>query len=800
LKVALAVGGLFGVAIGAFGPLVRYEANRVAARYGGEISVERVTPTWRGVALKDVDIALQEVPSAKIHLDEIEIGLGFSGRTVALRGGKVVAVGSREALIQQVEAWRARQVTPSTGEAEPRERSEAGGRGSIEVDGIDIDWRNASDSPTEAVLAKNVRFARVEGGGLTIAADDATLSLGRGNVSVRAGSLTLSRSGERGYRIRALSAADVNAEITVPALEEKAAPANQTAPPTAKPGRPSLEKEVPADEQDPEGGDGHLLPRVQGQALQRRLSAAARAVDSMIEPGAKIALAHVNARVRHGDEVLHLGPGELSVRGDPEKMIVELSPGAEAVRDKSPGETQQALTFRLSVPTSARADAGGEIEADVRGGPIWLSTLGVRDGDFGIFDVGATSLVTRSHLVLSADGAELTIDGDGSIKNLSIRSDALSEDPVAGLDLAWRAKAKVALDGSRLRVDEGEVDLGAIQLIARGQYERVGGAHRVRAEFDVPLASCQSMLDSVPKGLAPKLSGMRMAGSFALRGTARFDTARLDQDFQLKWDVSSSCRVEEAPPDVDVARFRRRFRLTAFDEGGQRVEIETGPETPNWVRYGSISRFMEVAVLTTEDGGFHRHHGFDHEAIKNSIRENLRKRKFVRGASTISMQLAKNLYLDRKKSLSRKLQEAVLTMYLEQALTKEQIMELYLNVVEFGPMVYGIGSASRHYFNASASQLSLGQALYLSSILPSPKVQYFVAGGAVSPRRMEYLKRLMKLAYDRKRIDDVELEEGLMETVIRGSPAPLRAPAAESGPTTSEPEQDGAEAPIEWAP
>jgi hypothetical protein len=798
LKVALAVGGLFGVAIGAFGPLVRYEADRVAARYGGEIFVDRVTPTWSGVALKDVDISLDEVPSAKIHLDEVEVRLGFSGRTVALRGGKIVAVGSREALLQQVEAWRARRLATNTGGDEPRERGEAGGRGSIEVDGIDIDWRNAADSPTEAVAAKNVKFARVEGGGLTISADEATVGLGRGNVSVRSGALTLSRSGEGGYRVRALSAADVNAEITVPALEDKAAPGNGNAPSATGPGRRRPGREV-ANEQDAGDDDGHLLPRVQGKVLQQRLSAAARAVESMIEPGAKIALAHVNARVRHGDEVLHLGPGELSVRGEPEKLIVELSPGVDAVRDKSPGGTQQALTFRLSVPTGPRAE-GGEIEADVRGGPIWLSTLGVREGDFGIFDVGSTSLTTRSHLVLSADGAELTIDGDGSIKNLSIRNNALSEDPVAGLDLAWRAKGQVALDGSRLRVDEGEVDLGAIQLIARGQYERVGDAHRVRAEFDVPLASCQSMLDSVPKGLAPKLSGMRMAGSFALKGKARFDTARLDQDFQLKWDVSSSCRVEEAPPDVDVARFRRPFRIAAFDEAGQRVEIETGPETPNWVRYGSISRFMEVAVLTTEDGGFHRHHGFDHEAIKNSIRENLRTRRFVRGASTISMQLAKNLYLDRKKSLSRKLQEAVLTMYLEQALTKEQIMELYLNVVEFGPMVYGIGSASRHYFNASASQLSLGQALYLSSILPSPKVQYFVAGGAVSPRRMEYLKRLMKLAHDRKRIDDVELEEGLMETVIRGSPAPLRSPAAESGPPTSEPEQDGSEAPIEWAP
>ncbi len=89
------------------------------------------------------------------------------------------------------------------------------------------------------------------------------------------------------------------------------------------------------------------------------------------------------------------------------------------------------------------------------------------------------------------------------------------------------------------------------------------------------------------------------------------------------------------------------------------------------------------------------------------------------------MQLAKNLYLDRGKNLSRKLQEAILTMYLEQELTKEQILELYLNVVEFGPMVYGIGPAARHYFNAAPGELSLGQALYISSIMPNPKAQHF---------------------------------------------------------------------------
>jgi membrane peptidoglycan carboxypeptidase len=291
------------------------------------------------------------------------------------------------------------------------------------------------------------------------------------------------------------------------------------------------------------------------------------------------------------------------------------------------------------------------------------------------------------------------------------------------------------------------------------------------------------MLDSIPHGLIPKLAGMRMAGSFALKGSVRFDTARLDRDYNLTWDISNTCRVTEALPEIDIARWRKPFRLTVLGPAGERVEIESGPGTPGWVPYGSISRFMEAAVMTTEDSGFRRHSGFDSEAIRNSIRENLRKGRFVRGASTISMQLAKNLYLDRVKNLSRKLQEAVLTSYLEQELTKEQILELYFNVVEFGPMIYGIGPAARYYFNTSASALSLGQAFYIASLLPNPKQQHFGMGGEVSDGWTNYLRKLMQLANKRKWVSDEELEEGLQESVIRGRAAPERAARDRDSPT-----------------
>jgi membrane peptidoglycan carboxypeptidase len=176
-------------------------------------------------------------------------------------------------------------------------------------------------------------------------------------------------------------------------------------------------------------------------------------------------------------------------------------------------------------------------------------------------------------------------------------------------------------------------------------------------------------------------------------------------------------------------------------------------------------------VVVCEDANFWVHGGFNQKSIQDSIRDNLTAGRFVRGGSTVTMQLAKNLYLRREKTVSRKLQEAVLTVLLEQSLTKEQILELYLNVIEFAPGVYGIGPAALHYFKSRPRNLSLGQALYLMSILPNPRYSHFKPDGSLGERWAEYLRHLMEIAHKIHRIDDRELAVALAETVERGVPA-----------------------------
>jgi membrane peptidoglycan carboxypeptidase len=215
---------------------------------------------------------------------------------------------------------------------------------------------------------------------------------------------------------------------------------------------------------------------------------------------------------------------------------------------------------------------------------------------------------------------------------------------------------------------------------------------------------------------------------------------------------------------------------------GSSVLTQSGPGTADYKPYAQISRYMETAVLVCEDGGFHRHRGFDFRAIEKALKDDLRAGRFLRGASTISMQLAKNLYLGREKTLARKVQEALLTMLLEERLSKQEILELYLNIVELGPGIYGVGQAAEHYFAKPASELTLAQALYLASILPDPTRQHFNPDGSVSPRWDAYLKKLMNIARQVKLITDEELEAGLREEIAFRKPGEGGAlPAAGGG-------------------
>jgi monofunctional biosynthetic peptidoglycan transglycosylase len=163
-----------------------------------------------------------------------------------------------------------------------------------------------------------------------------------------------------------------------------------------------------------------------------------------------------------------------------------------------------------------------------------------------------------------------------------------------------------------------------------------------------------------------------------------------------------------------TAFMRSRLAILRIDDPDDRL-------AHRWVRYERISRHLKQAVIAAEDAKFTDHSGFDWEAMQEAHKQNLREGEIVRGASTITQQLAKNLFLSTERSWWRKAQEAVIAAMLETVLTKRRILEIYLNVVEWGDGVYGAEAAAYYHFKVPASELTPAEAARLAAMLPSPR-------------------------------------------------------------------------------
>lgn len=159
-----------------------------------------------------------------------------------------------------------------------------------------------------------------------------------------------------------------------------------------------------------------------------------------------------------------------------------------------------------------------------------------------------------------------------------------------------------------------------------------------------------------------------------------------------------------------------RDRLERMRESDPNARIRQA-----WVPYDKISAHLKRAIVAAEDGKFLDHEGFDWDAIQQAHERNQKSARVVVGGSTISQQLAKNLFLSGSRTLWRKGQEAVITVMLENMMSKRRILELYLNVIEWGNGVFGAEAAARHYFGVSASQLTPAQAARLAAMVPNPR-------------------------------------------------------------------------------
>ena len=221
-----------------------------------------------------------------------------------------------------------------------------------------------------------------------------------------------------------------------------------------------------------------------------------------------------------------------------------------------------------------------------------------------------------------------------------------------------------------------------------------------------------------------------------------FDETRdIQADGQLQYSLAF--KLDAAEPDSVIFdsglhKFKFRFRksgrenLFKMNEEFMHTVYEydrpfrsflVGPSNPDFTPLDQVTVNLKNAILTSEDGSFFFHNGFNEDAFRKSIAENYRKGKFVRGGSTISMQLVKNVFLSRHKTIARKAEEALIVWLIEsnRLCSKERMFEVYLNIIELGPGIYGVGEASRFYFNKKPAELTLSESIFLASLLPHPK-------------------------------------------------------------------------------
>jgi membrane peptidoglycan carboxypeptidase len=306
----------------------------------------------------------------------------------------------------------------------------------------------------------------------------------------------------------------------------------------------------------------------------------------------------------------------------------------------------------------------------------------------------------------------------------------------------------------------------------------------------------QSAIDSLPDALRPPLQAPRVEGALSGDLEVRGVLGKWDELQILRAELDLSGLKQAAQREQVSSFLERPFEFTPGTQEPPERSFEVGPGNPRFTLIASLPSYVVRAVVLSEDAGFYGHHGFDFDEIKESISRDLAKGGAIRGGSTLTQQLVKNLFLSREKKLTRKIQEALLTLEVEATLPKSRILELYLNTIEWGPRLYGIGEASERYFGEKPQELTPKQAAFLASIIPNPKKYYwYFARGALTPNWEDRVGHILDKMEEVDVIDASQRAAAEAPLEFHRTGAPAVAPEAEPAASDSSDESDSDETP-----
>lgn len=327
---------------------------------------------------------------------------------------------------------------------------------------------------------------------------------------------------------------------------------------------------------------------------------------------------------------------------------------------------------------------------------------------------------TRLREVYWTNNEFLHIKGEWAVKNLQINHRRIAQEDVVIPDA--HVDAEVIVGNNHVELSkESTITVKKLEVHPFIRYT-IAPEKTYAFAMETPEMEAQDLFDAFPNGLFESLEGIRVAGKIQYKLEAFLDTSNPDS-VQFNSDMRQKGFKVNAWGHANVPKLNGAFVYTPYEDEKPVRDIVVGPENPNFIPLNEISPYLRNAILTTEDPSFFSHNGFVEEAIRTSIATNYKEKAFKRGGSTISMQLVKNVFLSRNKTLVRKLEEILIVWLMESTRTvsKERMYEVYLNIIEWGRNVYGITEAARYYFGKHPSQLTLGESIYLASIVPRPK-------------------------------------------------------------------------------
>ena len=367
---------------------------------------------------------------------------------------------------------------------------------------------------------------------------------------------------------------------------------------------------------------------------------------------------------------------------------------------------------------------------------------------FDVPEGGANAVI-----IANKENKTITFENDISVKNLSFFHPVIDSNPFTIPMFRFSGKIVANMDEKTVSIQDSEVSLGGIDALISGNYSKSSKEFSIQTKF-ISLNKLETLIHD------ETFENYLFGGNLEL-----FATYSEKDDEEPLFSVSGNL-VDPKQLSDRLDYLKGTFEYTFTNNDGTKRSIVVGESNPRFTPISLIPEHLIWAVVVSEDAGFFVHKGVDFQELDAAVKDNIKNHK-MRGGSTIPQQLAKNLFLNRDKTLLRKFREVLLAIELDATLSKERLLEIYLNIIEWAPGIFGISQAAQYYFGKEPSELTPLESAYLASVIPGPsKYHYQFLTKNISENWYKNLVRILTIMNETGHLSAEECIKALGQTLI----------------------------------